>query len=245
LERPGVTLVAIHQPNFFPWLGFFDKLARADRFVVLDNVQYARSGSGNWGNRVKLLVAGEARWVTAPVDRSTSGLQAIRDMHFDSSGLWREKMLRTIDSNYRRAAHYAEARALLEPLILHPENKLADYNLNMIRRISEALGLDTGKILLASKLGGIGAGTDLLISLTKAAEGNAYLAGGGAGGYQEDALFQDAGLELRYQAFEHPVYPQHGSGDAFIPGLSVIDALMNVGVDGVRRLLDVRALAGH
>ena len=63
-------VVAIHQPNFFPWLGFFDKIARADVFVLMDNVQFPRTSTGTWVNRVKLLVAGRERWATAPVVRS-------------------------------------------------------------------------------------------------------------------------------------------------------------------------------
>jgi hypothetical protein len=66
---PPRTVVAIHQPNFLPWLGFFDKLARADVFVLLNSVQFPRTSKGTWINRVKLLVGGEARWATVPIVR--------------------------------------------------------------------------------------------------------------------------------------------------------------------------------
>ena len=72
-------IVAIHQPNFFPWLGFFDKIARADVFCLLDNVQFPKTG-GTWINRVQLWINGKAAWATAPVDRSYSGVRRIREM---------------------------------------------------------------------------------------------------------------------------------------------------------------------
>ena len=68
-----MILVAIHQPNFFPWLGYFDKIRRADFFILLDDVQYPKTGAGSWSNRVKVMINGEGRWLTAPVDRSFHG----------------------------------------------------------------------------------------------------------------------------------------------------------------------------
>ena len=74
-------VVAIHQPNFFPWLGYFDKIARSDVFIFLDDVQFPKTG-GVWSNRVKILIGGEARWSTAPIDRSFTGTRKICEMHF-------------------------------------------------------------------------------------------------------------------------------------------------------------------
>ena len=73
--------VAIHQPNFFPWMGYFEKISRSDVFVFFDDVQFPKKG-GSWSNRVKLLVSEEARWVTAAIDRSYSGTRTIREMFF-------------------------------------------------------------------------------------------------------------------------------------------------------------------
>jgi len=69
----GGRVVAIHQPNFLPWLGYFDKLARADTFVLLDSVQFPKR-NGTWMNRVKLLVGGEPGWITVPIVRAYHGL---------------------------------------------------------------------------------------------------------------------------------------------------------------------------
>jgi hypothetical protein len=237
--QEGGALVAIHQPNFFPWLGYFDKLARSSTFVCLDHVQLPKSGSGTWINRVKLLVAGTDRWMTAPI-RKGHGLQTIIEAQFDESAPWRRKMLSTLHSTYKKAPHFAEAIALIEPLIANPETRVAEYNLAATKAIGSALGIDTDKIVRSSQLNAEGASNDLLISLTKSVGGTAYMAGGGAGGYQEDELFAAAGLGLVYQGFSHPEYPQIGAVGAFVPGLSVIDALMNVGAAGTRQLLAIR-----
>lgn len=228
-------VVAIHQPNFFPWLGYFDKIARADVFVVLDTVQLP-GGAGTWLNRVKLLVAGADRWVTAPLRRESS-FRSIRDVSFDESKPWRRKLIATVQASYSRAPHYRDVVALIEELIAHQASNLAAYNLHAIQTISGALGLDTSKIVQASDLPGEGASNALLISLVKSSGGTAYLCGGGASGYQDDALFAAAGVRLRYQDFRHPSYAQQGSANEFKAGLSILDALANLGLAGTASLI--------
>jgi hypothetical protein len=221
------TLVAIHQPNFFPWMGYFDKIRRADVFVFLDAVDYPRSGSGgmgSWCNRVRAGVQGEARWITCPVKRAKLG-EPINAITIDDDQPWRTKLLRTLEANYRKAACYAGAMTLLEPLITSPENNLATFNITAIEAIADRLAVTT-RFVRQSSLPGEGKATDLLISLVKASGGQAYLAGGGAGSYQQDEAFAAAGLDLVYQGFAPRPY---GNEARFIAGLSIIDYLMHDG----------------
>ena len=233
LEGP---VVAIHQPNFFPWLGYFDKLARCDAFVLLDSVQFPRRSAGTWINRVKWLVNGEARWVTAPVDRSYHGYQNINQILFDDRQQWREALLSTLHGSYRHAPRFTESMSLLEPLIRNPETHIARYNESAIRTLLSALNVDTRKLHVASAMTAAGSSNELLIGLSRELGASVYMCGGGADGYQDDQLFERAGVQLIYQDFHHPRYEQHGSAE-FVPGLSIVDALMNVGVGGVRTLL--------
>ncbi len=227
-------LVAIHQPNFFPWLGYFNKIARADVFCLLDNAQFQKTG-GSWANRTQLAIHGKAAWVTAPVDRSWSGVRDIADIKLHAAGQWREGLLKTLQSTYGRAPGFREALALLRPLIANPAEGLAEYNVAAIRALCAALGLEGCRLVLGSSLWVRGQVTDLLIDIIKSVGGTAYLCGGGAGGYQEDHKFAAAGIELVYQHYRQPAYPQ--ASQPFVPGLSVIDALMSCGVAETARLV--------
>lgn len=227
-------IVAIHQPNFFPWLGYFDKILRADAFIFLDHVQFPKTG-GIWSNRVKLKIAGEAKWVTAPIMRNYSGVKAVNEIMFPDNDPWRGKMLKTITANYAKAPFYKEAFAFFEPLILNPDNRLSSYNAHAILAMAQQLGQSDGKFFWSSKLPYQGAANEMLISLTKALGGDVYLSGDGADGYQEESYYQNSGVRLQLQNFKHPQYAQ-GGGD-FVVGLSLLDAVMHLGWTGTRDLL--------
>jgi RimJ/RimL family protein N-acetyltransferase len=204
MARPHV--VAIHQPNFFPWLGFFDKLERCDTFVLLDTVEFSK---GSRTNRVEVLVGGKPHWITAPVQRDGIG-GPIRDVLIDEGRDWRGKIVKTLRQNYSRAA----ALPLVEELVGYRDGRLARYNEHAIRRLAEAIGIRT-PIVRASDLPVDGRATELLVDIVRAVGGAAYLAGGGAGGYQEDERFAANGIELTAQDFDAP------------HGLSIIHALLN------------------
>lgn len=223
-RRPAAALCAIHQPNFFPWCGFFDKVRRADVFVLLDAVAYPRAGSGgmgSWTNRVRINVQGQPHWLGCPVAKY-QGTRKISEVRIAEGGKWRERLLRTLQASYGRSPGYARAMELLQPLIENPTDILADYNVRAITTISNALGLDC-RFVRQSEIGSTEASTRLLVELVQKVGARAYLAGGGASGYQEDALFAAEGLELVSQNFAPLPY---GRAERFLPGLSIIDFLM-------------------
>ena len=224
-------LVAIHQPNFFPWLGYFDKIARCDKFIFLDHVQFQKTG-GTWSNRVKLNSSGEGRWFTAPINRAFHGVARINEIEWANDQPWREKLIKTLVTNYSRSPHFREIMGILELLVYNSENNLARYNAHAILEIAQGLGLSTNKFRWSSDLGITSNSTELLIDLARAIGCDTYLCGGGADGYQQDSLFSKAGLKLVYQSFSHPIYLQRNNPE-FIAGLSIIDALMECGFCGV------------
>ena len=229
------TVVAIHQPNFFPWLGYFNKIARADIFAFMDNAQFPKTG-GNWVNRVQLLVNQKPTWVTVPVVRSYHGTRRICEMEIDNRKPWRKKMLTFLQTNYGRAPFFKVVYPKLEILINYQTDSLAAYNINAIQALSQELDLDTSKFILGSTLAVKGSATELLIGMVKEVGGSTYLSGGGAGGYQDDDKFAITRLELSYQNFQHPIYSQYRS-DNFVAGLSIIDALMNCGFQQTREMI--------
>lgn len=231
----GSTVVAIHQPNFLPWLGYFNKVALADLFIVMDNVQFPKTG-GTWMNRVRLLINGRPAWVTVPIHRAYHGLRTIRDVRINNHLPWRAKIIRTARQSYVRAPFFSMVYPLLEQLINNSTGRLVDFNFDALRHLFEKLGLNPEKTVLGTSLNVEGSGTDLLIAMVKAVGGTAYLCGGGAAGYQDDWKFAAAGVELVYQEFQHPVYQQVNTS-RFVSGLSIIDALMNCGLEQTRRLV--------
>ena len=221
------TVVAIHQPNFFPWLGYFNKIASADVFIILDNVQFSKKG-GNWANRAKVLINGSAAWVTMPVVRSYTGVKSIDEMLINNEGPWRAKILNTIRASYGKAPYFDEVFPLVTGLVSNPTDSLAEYNLSAIRSLTSFLNLDASKFVLGSTLDVGGNGTDLLVAMVKAVGGNAYLSGDGAGGYLEEGKFAAVGTELIFQGYRPAEYTQVNA-PTFVSGLSIIDALMNCG----------------
>jgi hypothetical protein len=231
-------LVAVHQPNFMPWLGWWDKLARADAMVLLDDAQFQKGAGakgGNWANRVRVLVGGKPDWITVPVNRSYHGTRTIAEMEIDDSRPWRRKLIRTIRQSYSRAPCSDQVADRIEDLMSAEDRLLADYNERALRAIAGELDLDQSKLVRSSELGVDARGTERLVEIVKRLGGGAYLGGGGAGGYEEEELFREAGIDLVRQDFQHPAYAQLSEGPE--PGLSVIDALMSCGFEGTRKLL--------
>jgi WbqC-like protein family len=229
-----MTVVAIHQPTFLPWLGWWNKLVRADVFVLLDDVQFSKKG-GTWMNRVGMLVNGRPAWVSVPVDRSYHGLRSVRETVTDDKAPWREKIAKTIATSYGRTRHFDDVYPRIEELLQLPSDRLAELNETSIRRIATWLELDTSKLVRQSDLGVTGTGTDLLVELCRATGSDTYLTGDGAGGYLEADRFQSAGIALVLQEFVPPRYPQ--LADGHVPGLSVVDALMSCGWEGTAELV--------
>lgn len=224
-------ICAIHQPNFFPWLGYFNKIDRADCFVLLDEV--LKSGHSGWGNRVSIIVNQNASWITAPIIHKKEP-QMICGVCVDYTSKWQKKIEKTLMYNYKKALYYEEIMEYLLAFLNVKYEKLAEMNEAFIRKTCDKLSIDT-KILKQSELGSTESSTGLLIELTKAAGCGIYMCGGGAGGYQEDAMFMENGINLQYQNFAHPVYPQFTK--SFIKGQSVIDALFHCGFEGTRHLI--------
>ncbi len=231
-----MALVAIHQPNFFPWLGFFNKAASCDRFIFLDDVQYERKGAGSWVNRVKLAGKTEPFWVTLPVQRTFSGVRAILEMKVDNRQPWRRKLVKTVHHRYSKTPHFREILGLLEPLITFSTESLVDYNLHTLQGLFQALEIPWEKTCRSSLLSSRGTATERLISLVQAVGGKTYLSGRlAAETYHDQHLFDEAGIEVIVQSFRPPLYPR-GMGEP-VAGLSLIDVLFHCGVSGARRLV--------
>jgi hypothetical protein len=218
------VIVSAHQPNFAPWLGFFDKMLHSDVLVLLDNVQFIKRG---YQNRARIKAAGGPQWLTVPVISKGRYDQATRDVEIDETARWRAVHLRTLHTVLAKAPHRDELLEVVEPIYGRDDvHRLVDLNLALIRAMADRLGIAT-RLVSASELDVEGSSTRLMLRLTRAVGGDAYLSGPTGRKYLEPELFDEAGLELRYHSFDAFEYPQlHG---AFEPGLSCLDYVANCG----------------
>lgn len=229
-----MTLVAIHQPNFFPWLGFFNKIANSDVFIYLDHVQV--NPQQTWIKRVRLMNQGEAKWLSIPTKTEKSDdFPAIKDIQINTELHFQSKQLRTIEHNYHKALYFKEVFPFVEEYYQLVDPLIANRNIQLIESICHLLEINTPRIR-SSSLHCCFSSTDLLIEIVHKMDGNAYLCGGGATDYQDDKKFSDAGIALIYQNFISFPYPQIHSS-SFIPGLSILDVLMNCGTTYTKQML--------
>jgi hypothetical protein len=218
------VIVSVHQPNFAPWLGFFDKMRHADAFVLLDTVPYTKRG---YQNRVKVKGPSGPQWLTVPVVSKGRYGQPTSEVVIDEEAKWRQVHLQTIQTLLGKAPHRDELLACLEPLYADRGlSRLVDFNVALIREFVSRLGITT-PLLMASDLHCEGQATRLLIDLTKAAGGNVYLSGPSGRNYLEPELFGPAGVGLAYHDFQPFEYPQQFG--EFVGGLSCLDYVANVG----------------
>ncbi len=224
--------VGIHQPNFFPWLGYFNKIYKSDAFVFLDDVQFPRTSSANVVNRTKILCNGEPKWLTCTLEQKGS-LSKIGELEI-KEGV-KSKNFEKVKQYYKKSPFYKEVIDFAEEIMLCPENNLSSYNINAIKKICEKLDIKR-ELILQSSLNTVSAKEDLMIEITKKLNGDIYLSGNGARKYQKEENFLNQGVKLIYQTFTPLNYEQSGSRE-FTAGLSVLDALFNCGFEGTRELI--------
>ena len=218
-------IAAIHQPNYLPWLGYFNKMARSDVFVLLDDVQLVRGKSFVTRNKVK--TPGGDQWLTVPV-KGKSELVLIKDAVISQDGKWQQKHWRTIQLSYKKAPFFDRYEEKLGEIYQHPWQNLAELNISLIKVINNLLGINTG-LIRSSEMNIENTGAEKILSILRRLGADQYISGEGKGSerYIAEDDFRENSIELIYQQFEHPVYNQLW-GD-FISNLSVIDLLFNEG----------------
>jgi hypothetical protein len=228
-------IVAIHQPHFIPWLGYLHRMAQADRFIVLDHVQFERR---NYQNRSQIRLENEARWLTVPVIQ-VSQKERIVDKQIDrreTAGTWSRNLFATLRYAYRESAHFDAYAAELKKIFEWPWTRLVDLDAAMLDFLRGAFGITT-PLVRSSDLQVEGAKGELIMNLCRAVKADALLAGfGGSRGYLDAAAFAAQGIRIVPHKFTHPVYKQCGEAP-FIPGLASVDLLFNAGPQAARSLL--------
>jgi hypothetical protein len=226
-ELPTDRTVAIHQPNYLPWLGYFQKIHRSDVFVLLDDVEFS---SNSWINRNKIKTPDGWTWLTIPVHGSN---EPIADVEFANDN-WGNKHRKSLQASYGGAAYYDEFADFFEETYARSWDSLCELNVHLIRELADRIGLDC-EFVRASTIDVDATKSERIVRLCGELEADRYFSGEGARSYNDHDQFEAADIAVEYQSFEHPRYEQRF--DEFVPGLSIVDPLMNVGADGTYDLL--------
>ncbi|MCK4994635.1 MAG: WbqC family protein [Candidatus Omnitrophica bacterium] len=220
-------IVSVHQPQYIPWLGYFDKIDKSDCFVFLDTVQYKKR---EYQNRNRVRTKDSWIWLTVPVITKGSSHQSLSDVLIDNETDWANEHCKSLQSWYGHASYFKDYFPFFEDLYKKNWEKLIDLNINVIKYLLGALNIDT-QIYLESEIGTSKKSTERIIEICQKLKADKYLSGAGGKDYLQEGLFAKDGIDLKYQIFEHPNYKQQfmSNEHAFESYMSVLDLLFNAG----------------
>ena len=222
-------IVSIHQPQYLPWLGYFDKIDKADAFVLLDNVQFKKN---EWQNRNKIKTAAGGQWLTTPVMYRFP--QLINEVEINNRERWQHKQQQAIISNYKKAPLWSVLEGFFTDLFQSQWQTISQLNIHVVKKLVEILGIKT-PLHIATEMGNFPEDPDeRLIAITKYFGADTYLAGSGGRDYMDVDKYDRNSIKVLFQDYKHPVYDQL-FGD-FLPYMSVIDLIFNHGDESLKIL---------
>ena len=225
-------ILAAHQLHYLPWLRYFHKVANAETFVVLDNIQFNKNG---WQNRNKIKTAQGAALLTVPIIQKFQ--QQLSEVQIDTKQPWRRKHWGAIESSYQKAPYFKEHENFFRGVYENSWETLNKLNYEIFFYALKALGIKT-KVVRSSDLPLKGEATERLVGICKELGAKAYLTGAYATQvYLDSGLFEREGIELLLQEFKCPEYPQLFPEAGFIPELSIVDLLFNSGPKSLETLM--------
>ena len=228
-------IVSMMQPTFLPWIGYFELMKKADIFIILDDFQFVYQ---SYHQKNKLLVNKDTfDWYTVPIDKSNSFKKLISEAKIKETLPWRNKMWKSIENNYRKAKYFSVYEAEIKNIILEPTTSLLEQNMRFINFIAEIL-VCKEKIKFSSMIDKTGMRSEEIISILKAIGGTTYLSAHGSFEYMhEDNLFPRTDIKVLFQNHIPKAYQQQRTKE-FIPYLSTLDVLLNVGSEGINEIVE-------
>ena len=223
--------LAIHQPNYLPWPGYFHKMESVDLFLILDTVQYMKH---EYDNRCKIKTPEGEQWLTVPVSSPNLGTPINKVMLAMDADIWRYNW-KPLKNNYKTSPFFEEYKDELHEIYGKKWDRLIDLNLKLIETVRNWLGIKT-RLKFASELPETTLkGTELILSHCRELKADEALSVMGGKNYLEQEQFDNDNIRLEFQNYTPIVYPQR-FGD-FVPNLSVIDLLFNCGKDSLSRIM--------
>jgi len=226
--------LAILQPSYLPWIGYFDQIAKVDQFIFLDDIQFTRR---DWRNRNKIRTATGWTWLTVPVYQKNRYTQSLINTHIDSSSNWQIKHINSIRHNYAKTKYFELYFPKIETIINKEWDLLIDLCLELTENLKNWLGILT-PTLRSSGLKVTEKKGDKILALCRKLKATHYLTGDLAKDYLNESEFLRYNVVLEFHKYKHPSYPQRYSG--FFSHMSVIDLLFNHGEKSLEILQQIR-----
>jgi len=238
--------VVVHQPYFLPWIGYFSKLFYADKFIVLDDVNYP---AHQLINRTKIInPQGEVMWVTLPIGEHI--YTKIKDINLASlpykeidKHRERDKINRTLKSSYSKARFFKSNITAIENILTDSFNNsdlLSEINVSIIVHIMNLLELKTPQIIYSSQFQTTNDATDRIISLCKKNQCDTLITGSGGLEKHDWDKMSDNEINtcVQYYYENHPTYYQTRRTQlGFERALSIVDCIFNEGIEYTKSLI--------
>lgn len=234
--------LAIMQPYFFPYLGYWQLINSVDRFVIYDDVNFIQRG---WINRNRILINGQPSYITIPLLRASQN-RKICDISVEAAPVWRRKMISSIEHAYRKAPFFSAVFPEIERLIRCDDSSLSGLLSRQLIDTARFLGIGTEFVTSSGRYGnGDLAGQDRILDICEREGATCYVNLPGGQQLYDSEVFRRSRVDLRFVTVDISPYRQRSAD--FVPNLSIIDALMEIGVEGVRKCLaeaELTAAAG-
>lgn len=224
--------VAIMQPYFLPYLGYWQLIAAVDKFVVYDDVNFIKNG---WINRNRILSNGKVSYLTIPL-YGASPNKMICQVEFSSQVDWRGKIFKSLQAAYGKAPEYKNVISLFEAILYYDYADISDFLVNQIFLLCDFMKLDTriqntSKVYENNQL----RGQDRVIDICRQEAADTYINPIGGRDLYDSDDFSSAGIDLKF--LNSITTPYRQKATEFIPGLSIVDILMNNKPEQIRDML--------
>lgn len=217
-------IISIHQPAYLPWLGYFDKIAHADSFVLLDSVQFEKN---SFDNRNKIRTKDGWVWLTVPVKtKGRFGNNSWLDLEIDNCSNWKDKHFKSIKMSYSKAPFWNDHEPFLASIYSREFKYLIDLNLEMLEYYVKYLNIKT-QVIRASSYNFTKKKSDLVLEILEHFKATTYYSGRLGLDYLDQKSFSSQNIQLVFQNYNHPVYEQIYPG--FQPFMSILDLIMMKG----------------
>ena len=222
--------VAIHQPNYLPYLGFFHKLSLVDTFVIMDDTQYDKK----FTNRNKIKVPGNWIWLTVPINKKHKFV-ANKIVEINNEENWQSDHFEKINRSYSNSEFFKKNyKTFFEKIYSKKWDHLFTLNYELIIQLIDWLDIKI-EVIKESELNINGNSTERLVNISKKIGAETYVSGIGGKEYMNEKMFETNNIKIEYQNFKCPIYKQVFNSE-FIPNLSIIDLLFNIGPKSLSKL---------